>query len=144
MIDTNRLLNSTNSFSPPHPGDRKRILLVDDDPVFAKVLSRTARDRGIEVTVCLSIEDFMHQRDRDFDCCVVDLNLGSQSPVNGIELVEYLDSMVRDLHVVMVSQYDLAMKRHAVPKKHSVRFLSKKEGVNRIIDRAVSGGFRHV
>ena len=119
---------------------RKRMLVVDDDPIFANILSHAARSRGIDVTVCISVDEFMRICGEEFDCGIVDLNLGRHSPVNGVELVEYIDSMSNDLSVIMVSQTDLAFKRGTVPTKHASRFLSKQVGIASIIDRAVQGG----
>ena len=55
-----------------------RLLLVEDDPVFARVVSRALNQRGYQVNHAESLQ-MAHQliNDFPFDYAILDLNLGA-------------------------------------------------------------------
>ncbi len=86
------------------PSSYPRILLVDDDPIFGKIVSRSAHQLGASVTYCENITDFGKLSDswNDFDVAVIDCNLGF---TNGYELVDYMEHYTKkSIPVVLVSQ----------------------------------------
>jgi CheY-like chemotaxis protein len=78
-----------------------RILLVDDDMVFAKHLAREAKRQGAEVDWYPSFAQLGRVgRLGDYDCVVADL---SSDPVTGIEIAQYATAFFSDLPVLLVS-----------------------------------------
>jgi len=79
-----------------------RILVVDDDPSFGKIMRRAAAYKGADVVVCKSLEDFGSLSNFDFDVVLMDYDLGA---VTGVELTKYLERLTKDeIPVVLVSQ----------------------------------------
>jgi two-component system response regulator RegA len=81
----------------------KRILLVDDDAVFVKVLSRALSTRGFLVTASLDAAGALNVlRGQSMDFAVVDLRIGRE---NGLSLIpEMLDIQPR-LRILLLTGY---------------------------------------
>lgn len=79
-----------------------RVLLIDDDPNFGKIMTRAAAVSGIKLQFCKSLDEFAKLQSREYDVIVLDYDLGA---VTGCELARYLESMdPREIPVVLVSQ----------------------------------------
>ncbi len=61
-----------------------RILVVDDEPVFGKIIAEAARRSGMEVTVCKSVEELAKCKDWRFDVAILDYDLGEDGAVTGV------------------------------------------------------------
>ena len=65
-----------------------RLLLVDDDPVFCKVLAEVAKRERIPIVCFTSVKEaYAKVRDIDFDIALLDYDLG---PVTGVQLANFI------------------------------------------------------
>jgi len=84
------------------PKSLPRILLVDDDPTFGKIMKRSSQAKGIDIVTCSSVEEFSQLKNWDFDVIIMDYDLGA---VTGFELTSYMEQYTEDdLPVILVSQ----------------------------------------
>jgi CheY-like chemotaxis protein len=86
-----------------------RILLVDDDLMFGKILTKVAQRERIPLTFCSSVKDVGRMGNSNFDVGIFDYDLGS---ITGLQLSEFLERYLERIPVVLVSQY-----RHLEKKK---------------------------
>ncbi|MFK7872682.1 MAG: response regulator [Oligoflexales bacterium] len=109
----------------------KRILLVDDDPVYSTIIDRVAKQEGLSLDWFQSLEDLGSVGAiGKYDGAIIDINLGV-SCVNGIEIADYIDALDFQLPVIIVSESDLDKKR-ALPS--CVRkFLPKSIGYQAVV-----------
>lgn len=83
------------------PEERPRILLVDDDPTFGRIMARASDLKDIAMTCCKSIDDLAALNNWNFDVIIMDYDLGA---VTGFELTKYLENFTdRNIPVVLVS-----------------------------------------
>ena len=76
----------------------KRILLVEDDEIFGRVISRAMQQRGFEVVHTLSLEAANGAvATQGFDLAVLDLNLGGHSSLPLIPILKLRNSKMRIL-----------------------------------------------
>ncbi len=108
-----------------------RVLIVDDDPVFLRLMGRIAAKENLEVTFARSMEELRGIPDWDFDVAIVDYLLG---PITGIDLVEYMETITESPPVVLVS-HSRQVEGAAWPE--SVRdFVHKALGPYAVMDAA--------
>jgi DNA-binding NtrC family response regulator len=114
-----------------------RILLIDDDPVFCRRLSTLAKQAGIPVETCDSIEQLGNVSSlANFDVAVLDYFL---EDTTGMELAEYMDTFFESgVDVVMISGRTVDEVREDSNKKAWPRcvkaFVNKDDGVEAILD----------
>ena len=83
------------------PGARIRLLLVDDEEGYVKVLSKRMARRNMEVMTALSgSEGIQRLRKQDFDVAILDLKM---EDMDGIEVLRVFKKMVPDLPVIMLT-----------------------------------------
>lgn len=83
------------------PGEKIRVLLVDDEGGFVNVLSKRMSKRGFVVTTALSgTEAIRILRREDFHAAVLDLKMEDMS---GIDVLQIFKKMVPDLPVIMLT-----------------------------------------
>lgn len=79
-----------------------RILLVDDDPTYARIFQRIAANHKVPITVCTSLDDIGALGNLNFDVAIIDYDLGA---VTGVELTTYLErNFPTNLPVILISQ----------------------------------------
>src|SRR4051812_44850400 len=83
------------------PSSIPRLLLIDDDPVFGKIMQRVARNLGAPLTYVQSVSKMPEVRADVFDVAIVDYDLGS---VTGLELMACLENQGLSIPVVLVSE----------------------------------------
>jgi len=84
------------------PKSLPRMLILDDDEVFARVLKQCALKKGASSSICLSIDEISNLQDWNYDVVVMDFDLGA---VNGFELAQYLElTSNAEVPVILVSQ----------------------------------------
>jgi DNA-binding response OmpR family regulator len=78
-----------------------RLLLVDDDPIFAKIMQKTAAQFGLELRAVHNMKELSSLADlTSFDVVLMDYNLDG---IKGSTLSRYLSAFFPALPVVMVS-----------------------------------------
>lgn len=83
------------------PSARIRLLLVDDEEGYVKVLSKRMARRNMEVMTALSgAEGIQRLRKQDFDVAILDLKM---EDMDGIEVLRVFKKMVPDLPVIMLT-----------------------------------------
>ena len=83
------------------PSARIRLLLVDDEEGYVKVLSKRMARRNMEVMTALSgSEGIQRLRKQDFDVAILDLKM---EDMDGIEVLRVFKKMVPDLPVIMLT-----------------------------------------
>jgi len=115
------------------------ILLVDDDPLFCKIMTRVAEKKGIKVVACQSVDALAPLDVKDFNVLVMDYNLGSESPASGLEMVEYMEMVWGGLPVIMVSQSERYGQLTQWPKTVKT-FVWKAQGAEKVLDLACEFG----
>lgn len=81
----------------------KRLLLVDDDAVFVKVLSRALSARGFVVVTSLDATGALNAlREQPMDFAVVDLRIGRE---NGLSLIPDLLDIQPRLRILLLTGY---------------------------------------
>ena len=106
-----------------------KVLLVDDDETFGKIMSRIAHREGIPLTYFSSVKQFGKLTKMNFDVAVIDYDLGV---ITGLQLSEILERYLQRIPVILVSQY-----RHIDPKmwpKCVRNFVNKANGPYQIFD----------
>lgn len=88
----------------PDPGERgATLLIVEDDPAFARTLRRSFERRGYVVSSAASLAEADERaRQTDFDYAVVDLKLGNDS---GLAVVQSLHALRPRTHIVVLTGY---------------------------------------
>ena len=80
----------------------RRLLLVDDDAVFAKVMARALQSRGFAVTVVHDVASAMQAAHDGADFAVVDLKIGRES---GLALIPELRRVLPHARIVLLTGY---------------------------------------
>lgn len=127
--------NITNekSFKEGKPG---HILIVDDDPVFRKLLAQRARQRNFIVTTCASLKELGPvSTTQRFDLAVVDYFLTDMGAgLTGTEVAQALEG----LPIILISATN-AILDFSEPWATSIRrYVCKQKGIDTILDAAES------
>lgn len=112
------------------PAVMPRILLVDDDVLYGKIMSRVASCFKAELTFVRSVEELGDRDLSSFDVAIIDYDLGS---VTGVELTAYLDHHA-PLPIVLVSATERRPDRRWSDSIHD--FLLKDSGPFAALDAA--------
>ncbi len=112
-----------------------RILVVDDDPSFGRILAQYARNEGVSLAFFRSLDEVRGNLSRwRFDAAVVDSDLGNET---GLEAVKYFERFLLNLPILLVSQSELGVPpRHEWPSSVR-RFLPKNVGHRTILETIV-------
>jgi DNA-binding response OmpR family regulator len=86
-----------------HGGERRHILLVEDDVLVAAMTRDALEYAGFEVTALIAAEDALSlaMMDVPFDLVVTDIDLAG--PMTGWDLAESLREMRRDVPIIYAS-----------------------------------------
>ncbi len=83
--------------------DKTRLLLVEDDEVFARVISRALQQRGYEITHAQDQEQTLGLLGKaDFDYAILDLNLGGET---SLQLIPSLKQHYPALKILVLTGY---------------------------------------
>lgn len=108
-----------------------RILVVDDDPVFAEALAQTLRRRGQEVAVVHDAETALALAAAGaFDAAVLDLRLAADS---GLRLIAPLKAACPELRILLLTGYASIATAVEAIKLGAVHYLAKPAGVEEIL-----------
>lgn len=92
--------------NPNHVQPVLRVLLVDDELEFLKVIKKRMSKRNIDITPTSSGSEAIGVlRREDFDCAVVDLRM---QDMDGIEVLKVLKRMAPEMPVLMLTGHGSA------------------------------------
>jgi two-component system response regulator RegA len=108
-----------------------RLLLVEDDPVFARVVARALGDRGYQVSHAESLpvadELIDHQA---FDYAILDLNLGGQS---SLTLIPQLTEQNPEIRTLILTGYASIATAVEAIKLGATNYLAKPADTEEIL-----------
>lgn len=108
-----------------------RMLLVDDDAVFAETLARALRRRGHLPFLARDGEDALALAQQQvFDAAVLDLRLAADS---GLRLIAPLKASSPDLRILLLTGYASIATAVEAIKLGAVHYLAKPAGVDEIL-----------
>lgn len=108
--------------------EKPQLLLLDDDPIFCKLMENTAQDLGQRLTTCYELEEFGQlPQHHDFDIAVVDYFLEG---VTGLDMAHLLE----DKPVFLVSEGLGTRRSHEFWPENIVGFFSKRKGPEAILE----------
>lgn len=97
----------------------KSLIVIDDDPQFADLLSEIARTTGFDTVVCNDARDYF-EADRHYNVMVLDLNMPT---MDGVEVIRRMGSSGLHSHLILVSGYDSSVL-------HSAEKLAEEHNLN--------------
>lgn len=108
-----------------------KMLLVEDDEVFAHVISRAMRQRGFEVHHAASVlEATQLLQHHDFDHAVLDLNLGGHS---SLPLIPLLKEQQQGTRILVLTGYASIATAVDAIKLGADNYLSKPADADEIL-----------
>lgn len=109
----------------------RRFLLVDDDPVFIRILARALQRRGFEVVCTASTEEALDVAMRTLPgCAVLDLNLAGRS---GLALLPSLLALNPRMRILVLTGYASIETAVEAVKLGAVQYLAKPAAVEDIL-----------
>lgn len=111
---------------------RPRILLVDDDVTFGKIMMKMASKLDLPLHYVSSVNDLSRISEPDFDVGIFDYDLGT---ITGVQLSDVVEKYVGKIPILLVSAYGNIESRKKWPA--SVRsFIPKSKGFYAILAEA--------
>jgi len=107
-----------------------KLLLVDDDEVFAGVLARALTRRGMEVSLAHSAEAALLAAHEGVQRIVLDMNLGGDS---GLQLLPRLRQQCPQCQVLVLTGYASIATAVQATKLGAVQYLAKPASVDEIL-----------
>ena len=108
-----------------------RLLVVDDDPVFAEALAQALRRRGHRVALAHDGETVLSlAAEGDFAAAVLDLRLAADS---GLRLIAPLKLARPELRILLLTGYASIATAVEAIKLGAVHYLAKPASVNEIL-----------
>ena len=113
------------------PDSRPRLLLVDDDVTFCKVLAEALEKRGYSVVVAHDVAGGLKAAEQDPpEFAVIDLKMPGPS---GLELIERLKALDEHTRIVVLTGYaSIATAVHAV-KLGATQYITKPADADEIV-----------
>jgi len=110
-----------------------RLLCVDDDPSFGRIMAKIAKGSRIPFTHLKTAEEIISTESRTFNVAIVDCDLGV---TNGIDTAKYLEHCFKDIVIILVSQSELEVPKWEWPG--CVKgFIGKEKGHRFILASAI-------
>jgi two-component system, response regulator RegA len=114
-----------------------KLLIVDDDVTFARVLARALASRGFQIEIAHDTDDALAQVQRlQPDYCVLDLKLGEQS---GLQLIPQLRRQAPGMRILLLTGYASIATAVEAIKRGAHDYLSKPVDADAVV-RALTGG----
>ncbi len=111
--------------------DKPRLLLVDDDETFCKVLKAALEKRGYEVVVAGTVQEGIRWAEHMLpEYAVIDLRIGYES---GLELVKKLISLDDNTQVVMLTGFASIATAVEAIKLGAIHYLTKPANADEIV-----------
>jgi DNA-binding response OmpR family regulator len=100
----------------------KKVLLIDDDPVFASVAQKASRDYGFEIECVPSIKTFLLTRLDGYDAFMIDYDLADGT---GDQVLEFLTVNKINRPIAMISATNHVEDADSTVVLHPYTFVSK-------------------
>ena len=110
-----------------------RILLIDDDPIFGKLMEAFALKQDMKLTAITDLESMDSLETSNYTAAIVDFDLGC---VNGLEIAEYLENKIGAIPIVFVSSTDRTEELKNQSLAMETVFAHKSLGPSKILDQA--------
>jgi len=120
------------SLTTPTP---PRILVVDDDPSFGRIMLELSKESLVSLTVCTSIGELDTLKRWKFDAAILDYDLGH---INGLELAKRLKHHLGKAPIILVSQTQQVETPISRWPSTVKSFIHKSIGHHAILDTAVA------
>ncbi|MFN3740882.1 MAG: response regulator [Thermodesulfovibrionales bacterium] len=102
---------------------KRRVLIVDDEPLVRQSLVRAIRSENIEVRECSLATDALEEiNSTNYDLCFIDVNLPDLS---GIDLMKKIKEVSPSTKVVMITACLLDNEAENEIERHSYTFIPK-------------------
>jgi two-component system response regulator HydG len=100
-----------------------KILLVDDDPGFGRIMIKFAERANLDLTYCYSVKDLEHLYLPNYQVAIIDYELQN---ISGIQLLQTIAKSGNLIPTVLVSSYS----RPAIPawEVQIIKFIHKSVG----------------
>jgi DNA-binding NtrC family response regulator len=113
----------------------KRMILIDDDPIYCAIMRKVAATKNICLDIfpsMMDVEDSAREVRGAYVAAIVDYDLG---PVNGIEIISYLGSLLGDIPIILASSNDRsdALKN---ARCQISKFVNKAAGYSTLLEEA--------
>jgi DNA-binding response OmpR family regulator len=110
---------------------RPKILLVDDDVLFGKIMQGLCDRQNITLTYVKTVQDAYRLSDWEYDLAIIDYDLGR---VTGVQLANFLEHWLKPESVMLISACK-TLDNQAWPK--CVKgFITKADGAEHILSEA--------
>ncbi len=100
----------------------KKVLLVDDDPVFASIAAKSSKEYGIEIDCVSSFKKLKKSQLSGYDAFLIDYDLGDGT---GEEVLEFLSQQKIERPVAMISATSHVEDTLSPIPSDSYEFISK-------------------
>ena len=107
-----------------------RILIIDDDEVFAQTLARSFERREIESEIALNLTDATAAAQSAFDAVLLDLRLGEES---GLSILEELRSAQPNARILILTGFSSIATAVDAIKLGADNYLPKPAGAEEIL-----------
>lgn len=111
------------------------ILVIDDDPLFRALVTKTATERKIPVTVCASMQELSGMTSFNaFDVALVDYYLDNlKETLRGTDIA----ALTPSTPTILMSATNYSIDDNYAWPSSVRRFMNKKSGVNELLDAAI-------
>ncbi len=90
----------------PVKTERKRILIVDDEPLTLRTLSQALRSDNVDVITTSRLEPAEEALSRyAFDLVIVDIRMSGILGIEGLELLSYIKRLWPNTEVIVMSEH---------------------------------------
>ncbi|MDO1529139.1 response regulator transcription factor [Fulvimonas sp. R45] len=121
----------------PAPTSARPLLIVDDDPTFARVLARALGSRGFATITAASLDEARQlARRQQPRYCVLDLKLGEE---NGLKLIPELHSLVPDMRILLLTGYASIATAVEAIKRGAHDYLAKPVDADAVVRALLDG-----
>ena len=111
--------------------DNPRLLLVDDDETFCKVLKSALEKRNYDVVMATTVADGLFMAEKHIpEYAVIDLRIGYES---GLELVKKLISLDNNTRIVMLTGFASIATAVEAIKLGAIHYLTKPANADEIV-----------
>jgi len=110
---------------------KPRLLLVDDDETFCKVLKSALEKRNYEVAIAYNVQEGIKLAEQTLpEYAVIDLRIGYES---GLELVQKLMSLDGDTQIVVLTGFASIATAVEAIKLGAIHYLTKPANADEIV-----------